>query len=574
MRFVILGRLLLAASATFVTLTGAEWGVRRMGLGKVDSAFMDHVAYAQVLGKADLTEDPKILREGMWFRRPIDAGKGLTAPANRFEMPKPEGTYRIFVFGESTTLGCPISITGGPQNEISFPAWLGLRLRKRYPGVLVEVLNVGHGGQNLETAWRYAIECLEFEPDAFVFYSGHNEFLPHSILAARTRMHPYAVPPASTPMLTHLGRLWQQFLSSLEEHRDPDIGTLDFPLPERMIGRCYHTEDDAASIEYSDRRLLMDLARHCQSHGVELFLCTLINNLSDFEPSFSYIDSVEDDSRTLAWEREIARARTALEEGRPQETLQILDALPAPAQDLAEVWFRRGKAFEALNRRADALDCYINAKDKDGIQRRAPTAVNDVIRAICRESSARLVDVELESFKARQDRPPGNDCFFDNCHPTFEGTLLIVEALEKAIVLSRCIRGQSAAAQEHPPSFEVELKEIGFQPVLLGVMYAAVGQSYGGLVLGRRYDPGERLRVARELFLKVPEKFPYYRQCQMTLGCVEIIAGETDRARQRFAEHHIPDEELKSYVQEFVRRARSRGIEKAFVEAGILAAGS
>jgi hypothetical protein len=83
---------------------------------------------------------------------------------------KPE-TLRIFCLGGSTVQGRPYSI------QTSFTTWLELNLRAARTGADSEVINCGgisYASYRLVPIMR---ELLEYEPDLFIIYTGHNEFL-------------------------------------------------------------------------------------------------------------------------------------------------------------------------------------------------------------------------------------------------------------------------------------------------------------------------------------------------------------------------------------------------------------
>ncbi len=54
----------------------------------------------------------------------------------RFQQKKPQGTYRIFVLGESAAMG-------DPDPAYAFSRYLEVMLRLRYPSMKFEVVNTG-----------------------------------------------------------------------------------------------------------------------------------------------------------------------------------------------------------------------------------------------------------------------------------------------------------------------------------------------------------------------------------------------------------------------------------------------
>ena len=117
----------------------------------------------------------------------------------RFPVDKAAGTCRIFCVGGSTTYGRPY------DDFTSFGGWLRQLLPALDPSLRWEVINAGGVSY---ASYRVALlmeELVRYEPDLFVIYSGHNEFLEErtyseiiempevvrgmGALAAHTRIH-------------------------------------------------------------------------------------------------------------------------------------------------------------------------------------------------------------------------------------------------------------------------------------------------------------------------------------------------------------------------------------------------
>ncbi len=87
---------------------------------------------------------------------------------HEFEVPKPEGMVRIVCIGGSTTVA-------GRTNQETYPAFLEKKLRERFPGLAVEVLNLGVSSVTTEY-WRGRLDrVLGFEPDIVVQYQAIND---------------------------------------------------------------------------------------------------------------------------------------------------------------------------------------------------------------------------------------------------------------------------------------------------------------------------------------------------------------------------------------------------------------
>lgn len=78
-------------------------------------------------------------------------------------IPKPEGTYRIVVLGDSTVYGLTVPV------DKSFPAQLQQQLRKHYGLENIEVVNAGVSGYNTwNSTVALAFRVIELEPDLII----------------------------------------------------------------------------------------------------------------------------------------------------------------------------------------------------------------------------------------------------------------------------------------------------------------------------------------------------------------------------------------------------------------------
>ena len=107
-------------------------------------------------------------------------GAGLRAP-REYARPKPDGTYRVLLLGDSQTFG------HGVEHEETFGQVLERRLQEQLPLARVEVINSGVGGYNLYQEAVYLVhEGLSFEPDLVVIlFIGNDLELPIFLISTR-----------------------------------------------------------------------------------------------------------------------------------------------------------------------------------------------------------------------------------------------------------------------------------------------------------------------------------------------------------------------------------------------------
>jgi len=87
-----------------------------------------------------------------------------------FTVNKAPNTFRIFVLGESTTIGYPYFHNG------SFHRWLQFRLMQMYPDRNFEIINLSLTAVNSYTVLDFGRQLAKYQPDAIMIYTGHNEY--------------------------------------------------------------------------------------------------------------------------------------------------------------------------------------------------------------------------------------------------------------------------------------------------------------------------------------------------------------------------------------------------------------
>ncbi len=134
------------------------------------------------IGDDTLFEDPFISVSGSALfgrRKPVGGpevyatrvGKLKFFNPQQFPVDKPVGGFRVFTLGGSTTQGQPY------DHRVAFAAWLQLYLRAADPSRPWEVINAGALSYASYRIVALIKELLLYEPDLFVVYTGHNEFL-------------------------------------------------------------------------------------------------------------------------------------------------------------------------------------------------------------------------------------------------------------------------------------------------------------------------------------------------------------------------------------------------------------
>ncbi|MBW2361146.1 MAG: tetratricopeptide repeat protein [Deltaproteobacteria bacterium] len=406
---------------------------------------------AALLGfEADRSGDPFVgfsSRSRLYEPVPDAAPETLleTVPARRgwvhygrFTPNKPHGQFRIFTLGGSTTYGRPYD-----GDVVSFPGWL----RELLPAVDAshhwEVINAGGISYASYRAALVMEELVAYQPDLFIVYTGHNEFLERRTYSALLSAPPLVLDLAS---LLRSTRSWALLASWLAPSAQPSQPLSQEPaaILDGSVGPDAYTRDDewaaevAAHMRFNLRRMV-DLA---EGAGARILFVTPASNLAAFSPFRSEASDSLDDStsaRVAARSRAADRAEAG---GELAAALRALDTAVALDPRNASLHYRRGRLLLALGRHTEAAAALTRARDEDVCPLRAPSAIVSVVREVAAEREVPLVDFEARAGGLSPDGVAGAAQFLDHVHPdaaTYEQLAeWIIDALaEMGIVASR-----------------------------------------------------------------------------------------------------------------------------------------
>jgi tetratricopeptide (TPR) repeat protein len=357
---------------------------------------------------------------------------------------KPENGFRLFVLGGSSAYGFP---RGARQ---AFPDLLGDALQAALPDRRVEVINaaaMSYGSHRLRILAR---ELLDYAPDALVIYGGHNEFIEtrfyHELLERSVQLDRLRGWLYRWRLYSLLTRLFEERATA---ETDPEKRSaaelLGLDVVREYPREVADAEKEEARSRFGDNlRAIIAMARGA---GVPVVLCTVPSNTSGWAPNHSVFAAGVNAEERRAVLQALGEARRSLERGQAVAAVDALEPARELAPEHAEVLFRLGQAFEALERWEQARGVFVLARDADARPSRAPTSLNETIRRLATELGTLLVDVE----RAFERRAPhgllGFELFEDYVHPKPEGHRLIALELWKRI-LADGLLGESRPADD------------------------------------------------------------------------------------------------------------------------------
>ncbi|GAB3923961.1 SGNH/GDSL hydrolase family protein [Larkinella terrae] len=304
---------------------------------------------------------------------------------------KPDGTFRIFVLGESTTIGYPYFHNG------SFHRWLHYRLMHTFPNRNFEVINLSMTAVNSYTVFDFGKQLVDYEPDAVLIYTGHNEYYgamgvgSTSSLGSQPGLVRMVLQLREFRLVQLLNRTWQRIRQTASGQK--------VDLREGMMKRMAADQQiPLGSEKYQNgieqfKTNLTDLCQSLSGENIPVFVSTLVSNEKDLKPFIS-----------------------------------------APGTASAEQQFQLAKqAYEKGNVR-QAKQQFVQAKELDLLRFRAPEAINQVIRELeNRFSNVTVVDSRAVFETHSPSGILGRETLLEHVHPNLYGYALLSDAFYEAL---------------------------------------------------------------------------------------------------------------------------------------------
>ena len=332
-----------------------------------------------------------------------------TPSEDLFKAEKPENGYRIFVLGGSTTAGYPYGFNG------MFSRVVEDVLRDALPEAEVEVVNLGISAVNSYTIYDQMDEILAEDPDAILFYGGHNEYYGALGVGSSENFGEY---PSFVRAILFLQRfktfLWLRdayayLASNVGEWLNSNNQNQARPstLMERMVGNRsipLHSQKYKAGLRQFESNLEKILNRFSKAE-VPVLVGSLASNIKD-QPPFISVKT---------------------------------DTLPA-----ARHIYERARDSLVSGNTGSARDLFTYAKDLDALRFRAPSGINRIIETHTGTGSNYFVPVRKQLQDSSQAGIIGNEVMLEHLHPNQAGYFLIGKSFARGL-LKRDIPGYRGA---------------------------------------------------------------------------------------------------------------------------------
>jgi len=386
-------------------------------------------------GGATWTENPR-------FAWRFSSRKVASEPEPlRVSAAKPVGGCRIVVLGESAALGAP-------DPAYSFGRILQVMLRERHPDTPVEVVNAAIMGISSHAIVPIARDCARLSPDVFIVYMGNNEIIgPWSPFTAPAGLASYR------PVIR--AGLWAKAtrVGQFVEVAAFGAGRAERQTVETFLGSAIVPDDPRREIVYDHFRAnLREILHIAGGVGARVIVATVATNLRDFAPLASLHRTGLGSADRAEWDRRFVAGEVAERDGRLADAAAHYQRALAVDDKFSEAQFRLGRCLLALGRSDEACRHFTLARDFDALPFRAVGPLNDIVREVAAGREAAgvyLVDAEAVLGAAPQalGGVPGEESFYEHCHPNFVGNYRLAAAMLPAV---EAATGAGTAAGEVP----------------------------------------------------------------------------------------------------------------------------
>jgi tetratricopeptide (TPR) repeat protein len=455
--------------------------------------------------------------EGRGVFATVDRAAQQSFSRQEFMLRKPASGFRLFTLGGSSALGFPWGA------EQAFTHLLTKVLQAAYPGRVVEGVNASAMSYASHRMSLLTHELRNYEPDLFILYEGHNEFIERSFYEAQNR----ALSSAGNGILGE----WRLFAlaQQLKPRSDqPPPGTtaelLGFDVVREK--RIFANDADRAPVIETFETNYRNIIHLARRQGAQVVLCTVPSNVRDWRPNLAVLDETLDQQtrdKFIAYRAQSEKARAV---GRDGEAVQALEQARETDPNHAGVHFELGRAYETLGRLDEARASYVRARDTDAQPSRGISAFNDIIRRLAEEEQLLLVDAERLFVAASPNGLIGFNLVEDYVHPKPEGHAIIARELA-AVILNGGLLGESKQLDQQ--LFDAAVSRDAASAVADPSREAAMLYNTGYVLASQGH-----FEQAMDKYRACLSKNPFYTAAQLNLGVLLYGSGRPQEALEQF----------------------------------------
>jgi len=330
---------------------------------------------------------------------------------------KPEGTYRIFVLGESAAMG-------DPDPAYAFSRYLEVMLRKNYPQMNFEVINTGSVAVNSHVLLPLARGLANQKPDLFIIYSGNNEVVgpygPGTALTSSAMSLP-VIRASIYARSSRVGQLLVKLGTQKKEWRGMEM-FLDRQVPASSPLMKYAYSNFEAN--------LRDTVEVARASGARVIVSTVATNLKDCAPFASMYGKDLNEADKRSWWTFMGEGTISENMRSYSDAMRAYDLAAKIDDQYAELEFRMARTLWMSSDYAGAREHFKKARDLDALRFRADSRINEINRSVAGSApGAELVDAEAVFANQSPNGIIGSDLVYEHVHMTPLGNYLLARAM-------------------------------------------------------------------------------------------------------------------------------------------------
>lgn len=308
-----------------------------------------------------------------------------------FTVNKAPNTFRIFVLGESTTIGYPYFHNG------SFHRWLQFRLMQMYPDRNFEIINLSLTAVNSYTVLDFGRQLAKYQPDAIMIYTGHNEYYgalgvgSTSYVGSNHFLMETLLKLRDLKLVQLLNNSIKKIAGVFSSKKIDDRET----LMKRMAAKQelpYGSKEYQAGIDQFDRNM-NELCSLFNDEKIPVFLSTVVSNEKDLPPFISN----------------------------------------GSGPNSASYFYKAAQDAYAKADYATAKQDFDKAKEQDELRFRAPEQINTIIKKLATAYPVvHLVDTKALFEQYSPHGIIGSETILEHVHPNLYGYAVMSEAFYQA----------------------------------------------------------------------------------------------------------------------------------------------
>jgi tetratricopeptide (TPR) repeat protein len=361
---------------------------------------------------------------------------------------KPQGTYRIFVLGESAAMG-------DPDFAYGFSRYLEVMLRQRFPAMNFEIVNTGMVAINSHVSLQIARELANYQPDMYVVYAGSNEVVGPYGPGAVVTTSSMSLPVIRASIFVRSSRIGQLLMDSSQprgEWRGMEM-FLDKQVRADSVRMLAAYENFTSNLK--------DIVEAAHASGAQVLLSTISTNLRDSAPFGSLHRAGLAPDALQSWSALVQHGAELEASQSFDEALKLYTSAAQIDDQYAELHFRMARCYWALGNFAVAKERYVRARDLDTLRFRADSRINEIIRTTVKASGPEAVLLDTDVLFAEESRNGviGAELLYDHVHLTPIANYLLARSVFARVVQTLPEAAKKTTRSTDPPS-ELECERL------------------------------------------------------------------------------------------------------------------